>query len=198
MSNLAFDLDGVLITYQKNFAESYSEEFGIDIEKIYEFFSNDYYDCAVGRSALPEKIEKYISPWKWPGDADALIKYWFDRQSTIDERLIALIRSARSAGNKCYAASDQDAMRSAYIRNLLDIDSIFDGCFFSCELGATKADLKFFERILDSLQCAPAEINFWDDNPKNIATAKKSGINAEVYTSYDDFQTSFCQRFCAS
>lgn len=198
MGNLVFDLDGVLITYRKNFAESYSEEFGIDVGKIYEFFVNDYYECAVGRSALPEKIGKYVSLWRWPGDVDALIKYWFDCQSMIDEKLAALIMSARSAGNKCYAASDQDAMRSAYVKRLIDLDRLFDGYFFSCDLGATKADLKFFDRVVDSLQCAPAEINFWDDNPKNVATAEKLGINAEVYTSYDDFQDYFRQRFCAS
>ena|ERR1700678_2924045 len=197
MSNLVFDLDGVLITHKKNFAESYSAEFGIPTSKIYDFFANDYYDCAVGRAALPDKIAKYIEPWRWTGDANSLIDYWFACQSTVDDRLVALIGSARAAGNKCYAASDQDAMRSAYIRSLIDLDSVFNDCFFSCELGVTKAEPEFFERVLDSLRSAPADVNFWDDNPKNVATAEKSGINAEVYTSYDDFLIPFSHRFSA-
>ena len=195
MSILIFDLDGVIITYEKNFAETYSAEFGVEVGKIYKFFSNDYRDCAIGRSALSDKIEKYIPLWRWPGKVDSLIKYWFDCQSVIDANLIDLIKSARSAGNDCYVASDQDAMRSSYIRKLFDFDSVFNGCFFSCELGATKAEASFFEHILGTLQCVSGEVCFWDDNPQNVATAKEVGINAEVYTGYDDFWPSFSKRF---
>jgi putative hydrolase of the HAD superfamily len=191
MSKLIFDLDGVIITYKKNFAETYSAEFGIAVEEIYRFFSNDYHDCAIGQSNLSDKIEKYISDWKWPGDAASLIKYWFDCQRTIDNDLIELIKVAKSGGDECYIASDQDVIRSKYIRGLFDFESVFNRCFFSYELGVTKADVIFFERILESLNCSPNEVYFWDDNPKNVATAKKVGIDARLYTSFEDFLPSF-------
>ena len=130
MTKLIFDLDGVIITYEKNFAERYSAEFGVEVGKIYDFFVNDYYDCAVGRSALRDKIERYVPLWGWPGNAEALIRYWFDSQSTVDTGLLNLIGSARRSGHECYVASDQDATRSAYVRSLVDIDGSFDGSFF--------------------------------------------------------------------
>ncbi|MGW1728143.1 HAD family hydrolase [Streptomyces sp. NPDC002306] len=198
MTKLIFDLDGVIITYEKNFAEKYSAEFGVGIGEIYDFFVNDYYDCAIGRSALRDKIEHYVSPWGWPGDADSLIQYWFDCQSTVDSGVLDLIGLARRSGHECYVASDQDAARSAYVRSLVDIEGAFDGAFFSCDLGATKTEAVFFERVLGELGCAADEVYFWDDNPKNVTTAKQARIKAELYTAYDDFWPAFSDRFVSA
>ena len=195
MAKLIFDLDGVIITYEKNFAEAYSAEFGVDVSKIYDFFTYDYHDCAIGRSALPDKIEKYVRLWGWPGDTDSLIRYWFDAQSTVDAGMLDLIGSARQYGHECYVASDQDATRSAYVRSLVDFDGAFDGSFFSCDVGATKTEVIFFERMLGELGCAPGDVYFWDDNPKNVATARQASIKAEVYTAYNDFRPAFSDRF---
>lgn len=195
MSKLIFDLDGVIITYDRNFAETYSVEFGVPVTEIYRFFSDDYPDCAIGQADLPKRIEKYISAWRWPGDADSLIQYWFDCQNTVDTRLVSLIRSAGSAGHECYVASDQDYMRSSYIRNMVDLDSIFAGCFFSCDLKATKTEPVFFEKVLDSLECTPEDVYFWDDNPQNVTVAKTLGIRAELYSGYKDFWPVFTSYF---
>lgn len=198
MTKLVFDLDGVIITYEKNFAESYSADFGIDISKISDFFANDYLDCATGRSVLRDKIERYVSLWGWPGDADSLIRYWFDSQSTVDTGILDLIGLARRSGHECYVASDQDATRSAYVRSLIDLDGAFNGSFFSCDLGTTKTQAAFFERVLGELRCAPGDIYFWDDNPKNVTTARQAGIKAEVYTGYHNFQPAFSERFISA
>lgn len=195
MAKLIFDLDGVIITYNKNFAETYSAEFGVEVNKIYDFFANDYHDCAIGRSALRDKIEKYVPLWGWPGDPDSLIRYWFDSQSTVDTGLLDLIASARRSGHTCYVASDQDVTRSAHVRTLVDLDRAFDGSFFSYDIGATKTEAAFFERVLGELGSIPTDIYFWDDNPKNVATARRANMNAEVYTTYDDFRPAFSKKF---
>lgn len=195
MGNLIFDLDGVVITYKRNFAETYSAEFGVEIGKIYEFFANDYRDCAIGRASLRESIAKYAHQWEWPGQVDELITYWFDCQSTIDCRLLDSIESARSVGMRCYAASDQEVMRANYVKTLFDVDRVFADSFFSYKLGATKAEAAFFEHVLDSLRCQPGEVFFWDDNPANVTVAKNVGLNAELYTTYEDFQGNFAARF---
>lgn len=195
MSKLIFDVDGVLITYEKNFAQAYSDEFGIEISKIYEFFANDYYECAIGQAELHGKIEKYVGKWGWPGDAESLIQYWFDSQSTVNASLLDLIGAARRSGHECYVASDQDALRSDYVQRLVDIKRGFDGAFFSCDVGATKTQSAFFERVLGELGPESGELFFWDDNPKNVAAARQAGIEAEVYTSFDDFRKPFSDRF---
>jgi putative hydrolase of the HAD superfamily len=198
MTKLIFDLDGVIITYEKNFAERYSAEFGVEVGKIYDFFATDYHECAVGRSALRDKIKKYIPLWEWPDDADSLIRYWFDSQSTVDTRILDLIGSARRSGHQCYVASDQDVTRSAFVRSLIDLDAAFDGSFFSCDVGATKTEPAFFERVLDEFGRVDDDVYFWDDNSKNVATARQAGIKAEVYTAYDDFRPAFFSRFVSA
>lgn len=195
MSKLVFDLDGVIITYEKNFAETYAAEFGLDVAAIYKFFSDDYRDCAVGRSNLSDKIAKYIPAWNWPGDSDSLITYWFDCQSAVDVKLIELIGESKSAGHTCYVASDQDFARSRYVRRLFDFESVFNACFFSCELGTTKTDPLFFQHVLSLLGGPASEVYFWDDNPQNVATAQQLGINAELFVTYKDFEPSFSERF---
>jgi putative hydrolase of the HAD superfamily len=195
MTKLIFDLDGVVITYEKNFAEAYSAEFGVDTAKIYEFFSNDYYACAIGQASLRDKIEKYIPLWEWQGDAESLIQYWFEKQSKVDTRLLDLIDSARQSGHKCYVASDQDETRSAYVRKLVNVDDAFDGSFFSCDMGITKTEVAFFERMLAELGNTLGDVYFWDDNPKNVKVAKHVGIRAEVYNSFEEFQPMFSSQF---
>lgn len=195
MSKLLFDLDGVIITYQNNFAQTYSDEFGIPADAIYQFFSEDYYRCAIGQRDLLEALESYITPWHWTGDAQSLAQYWFDCQNTVDHRMLDLIQQARACGHECSIASDQDHLRTQYIRGLLDVDSIFTTCFFSCDVGATKTEATFFEHVLDSLRCEAHEIYFWDDNPKNVHAAEQAGLHAELYTRFDGFRRSFAGRF---
>lgn len=197
MTTLIFDLDGVIITYEKNFAETYSAEFGVGVEKIYDFFSADYHDCAIGRSTLRDALDKYVPLWSWPGDTDSLIGYWFKCQSTVDTKMLELIGSARKSGYACYVASDQDVMRSDFVRGLIDFDNTFDGRFFSCDIGATKTDTAFFEQVLGKLDCSAHDVYFWDDNSKNVTTAKNAGINAEVFRDYAGFEKSFLTRFAA-
>jgi len=198
MSCLVFDLDGVVITFEKNFAETYSQEFSIPINEIYEFFSNDYYDCAVGKAQLASRISNYSEKWKWPGSTEDLIDYWFNCQSQVDTRMIEHIKAARNSGHLCFAASDQDEMRSNFIQRILNMDELFDGFFFSFEVGAMKTERVFFEHLVNQLPCLANEIFFWDDNPKNVQTAKEVGINAETYSDFERFSDEFSERFVKS
>ncbi|MBF6150343.1 HAD family hydrolase [Nocardia nova] len=184
---LIFDLDGVVITYEKIFAESYSQKYGIDVSKVQEFFVGEYYGCAIGIDSLVESIEKYLTAWNWPGSASSLIDYWFDCHSRVDADLLRAIGSARSAGCECYVASDLDRTRAVYVSRLLDIENNFDGRFFSCEIGAVKTEPRFFDAVLTVLECDPEWIWFWDDNHRNVATARTRGVNARLYTGYRDF-----------
>lgn len=191
MRKLIFDLDGVIIVYAKNFAETYSEQFGISSEEIYKFFRDDYYDCAVGKSNLSDKIEKYIQPWGWTGSVEDLIQYWFSCQSKVDVRLLESIQKARCFGHQCYIASDADAMRLEFVKKLIDLDIIFNGCFFSCEMGVVKTEIEFFNQVIKALRCQPEQVSFWDDNAANVNLARSIGITAELYTGYEQFSSSF-------
>ena len=64
----------------------------------------------------------------------------------------------------------------------------FDGSFSSAHVGQVKNQPAFFEHVLRQLDGTKAhEILFWDDSAPNIATARQSGLQAEIYTSFADF-----------
>jgi FMN phosphatase YigB (HAD superfamily) len=51
-----------------------------------------------------------------------------------------------------------------------------------------KSQPAFFEHVLRKLNgIAAHEILFWDDSAPNIATARQSGLQAEIYTTFADF-----------
>ena len=64
----------------------------------------------------------------------------------------------------------------------------FDGTFSSAHVGQVKSQPAFFEHVLGKLNgIAEHEILFWDDSAPNIVTARQSGLQAEIYTTFADF-----------
>lgn len=61
--------------------------------------------------------------------------------------------------------------------------------FSSVDIGYMKNNPRFFTSILTTLDDCPAEnILFWDDTPFNVDTARRTGMVAEIYTGFTDFQ----------
>jgi putative hydrolase of the HAD superfamily len=54
----------------------------------------------------------------------------------------------------------------------------FDHSFLSYETGLTKPDREAFELVVNTYNCKPCEILFFDDSPLNIAAAKDYGMQA--------------------
>ena len=58
---------------------------------------------------------------------------------------------------------------------------IFDDVYASCIIGFAKPELKFFNYIMESEDCQPAETIFIDDKKENVKAAKELGINAILF-----------------
>lgn len=59
----------------------------------------------------------------------------------------------------------------------------FDRVFLSFESGLLKPDREAFEQVIDSYECAPEKILYFDDNLLNVSAASELGINAVVCNS---------------
>ena len=65
----------------------------------------------------------------------------------------------------------------------------FDGTFSSAYVGYMKRDRAFFERVLRVLKDVKAqEILFWNDAVENVAMARRVGLHAEIYTTFEEFE----------
>ena len=57
-----------------------------------------------------------------------------------------------------------------------------DHLFLSHQMGVMKPNKQIFNRMLDTLNCRPNEVMFFDDNQPNVEAARKLGIQSELIT----------------
>ena len=185
---LIFDADGVLIN-GVIFSKIFSKENNIDINKINLFFDGPFKDCLVGKADLKEVVAPYLEEWGWKDGVDNFLEYWFSAEHSIDQDLIDYIGEYRKNGIKCVMATNQEKYRAEYIFNKIGFVNSFDKMYVSAHLGHKKTSIYFFRKLFEDLgDIKKDEILFWDDDIDNINTAKEFGINAELYTTFEDFK----------
>ncbi len=182
---ILFDADGVTIAPHPYFSQRLQDEVGIPLEKVLPFFKNELRLCKTGKADLKVEISKYLPGWGWNDTLDNLLDTWFSGEHATDAEILKIVDELRSKGVKCHLASDNEKYRVAYVTNEMGLGKRFDGVFFSCNLGYTKSDPEFYQKVIEELKLQPGEIMYWDDDPKNVEVAKSSGINANVYTGID-------------
>jgi putative hydrolase of the HAD superfamily len=197
MKSVLIDADGVVICFKKNFAECYSERFNVPIEEILKFFETDYHSCAVGKADIREVIKEYIPRWKWVGSVEGLLDFWYSCQSEVNQSVLESVAKARAHNVPVYLAADQDRVRAKHLLDQVGLRSRFDGFFFSCDVGFTKADARFFQRATTILGCSPGDLLFLDDSRRNVETALGVGLVAELYVNNERLQETI-SAFCAA
>ena len=65
----------------------------------------------------------------------------------------------------------------------------FDRYFLSYESGLLKPDRESFLQVSAGYACRPEEILFFDDNPVNVAAARKESINAVCVQGIEELET---------
>lgn len=188
--DILLDLDGVVVKGRhKYFSEKFSEEHNIPIEEVLPFFKTDYKRAALGEVDIREVLPPYLQQWGWKGSVDEFLQYWFEGEREVDQRVIEVVRELRQNGSRVHLASDNEANRARYLMDEVELKDEFDRAFFSSELGHTKSEPVFFENVLEELQAQPQDVSYWDDDPKNVEIANKIGIQANVYSDFDEFKS---------
>lgn len=185
---LLFDVDGVLANGEQ-FGKRLARDYGITAEMTAPFFSGPFLKCLVGNADLKQELTSELAQWGWQGSVEEFLHYWFTSEHVIDEPLVNNVQQFRQQGIRCYLATNQEQHRTTYILHEMGFADTFDGIFSSAYIGYMKHDRAFFEAVLHELDGVKAEeILFWDDSPGNIATAREAGLQAELYSSFGDFQ----------
>ena len=185
---LIFDVDGVLINGDI-FSKRFSKEYGISLDKINPFFNGPFKDCLIGKADLKEVIVPYLEKWGWEDGVDNFLDYWFSTEYSIDQELLKYIENCRKNGVKCVMATNQEKYRADYLFNKIGFANSFDKMYVSAHLGHKKTNVEFFNKLLKDFEdVKKEEILFWDDDIENVKTARQSGINAELYTTFPDFK----------
>ncbi len=189
IKTILFDVDGVLVINQQPFTSYLERDHGIPRENLAPFFGKTFSNFLTGQADLKKELAPYLQQWGWHKSVDEFIQFWFSSEQNTDEPFVEYIQQLRQKGILCYLATNQDQYRTAYILNEMGFAHKFDGIFSSAHIGYMKPQKEFFEQVIHAIApIHPHEILFWDDRPDNVEAAQQTGIQAEVYTNFVDFQ----------
>ncbi len=186
MKALLLDADGVVLKRHRYFSERFAEEYNVPQDLIVPFFKDEFRKCQTGKADLKEALVPYLEKWGWQGSVEDFMQYWFDSDTEIDAEVFSLVKGFRAKGIPCYLVTDQEQYRAEFIRKKLD--GMLDGFFFSSELGASKDTPEFFVSLLKTLNVAPGEVTYLDDDQKNVDVALTLGIDAYFYNGIEDLE----------
>ena len=135
-----------------------------------------------GRRTFADVLAELGRRWEIE-DQDRLLVLW--RQVDVVDEMVALVRDVRAGGTPVHLVTNQNDVRAAYLRKELGYDDLFDRLFVSCELGLTKREAGFFDRVVRELGVPAEELLLVDDSAEHVASAREAGLQAECW-SLDD------------
>lgn len=135
--------------------------------------------CLIGKGDFAAALEEILARWHSPVPVAEALALWTHIEPRED--LLQVVDVLRGRGIRVGLATNQQAYRAAHMTRVLGYGDRFDELFFSCRLGHAKPGAAFFTSVLAALDAAGGEVLFVDDHPANVAAARKSGFNAEVY-----------------
>ncbi len=124
-------------------------------------------------------LQRVLDRWQVDRPVEEVLSVW--DLIIIDQRMITAIQRLRRGGIRCYLATNQQTHRLDVMRSLPWYADGMDDQFYSCELGAAKPDRAFFTKILSRIHTPAEQVLFLDDNKINVAAARATGINAELF-----------------
>lgn len=182
------DVDGVLIRGRPSDGRTWSADMeadlGITAEVLGRHFFRPYWqDIVNGRAALVECLT-HVLPAFAPAalTVEALIAYWFEQDSRLDQAVLDDMASLRAEGIAIHLVTNQEHMRARYIMDVLDLATRVDGMFYSAALGCSKPDAAFFAEVARRAGHPAGGLLLVDDTAKNVEGAIEAGWSAVHWT----------------
>jgi putative hydrolase of the HAD superfamily len=185
VKTFVFDADGVLCVGER-FDIALEKQHRIPRARLAAFFAGPFSECVLGRRDLKEVLPSHLAEWGWQGSVEALLAFWFQCEDVVCAEALACVRALRKKGHVCALGTNQERHRAAYMRREMRLAEEFDHIFVSCELGAAKPDITFFQRVETQLGSTESEICLIDDSERNVVAAKTAGWSAVWYRSVTD------------
>lgn len=186
---IIFDYAGVLTPTTDNykFALKYADEFNLSPVELLDITYVDW-DKALIAEVSPQSYWQNIAS-KLNCDPNEL-KSKIIETFPIDNRVVDYIDEIKSQYTICMLSNQiEDWLEPEIDKH--GLRSRFEHYFNSYQLGLAKPDPRIFKKVLETLKCDPSECLFTDDNTTNIEIARSLGMNALVFTNFDNFEKEF-------
>ena len=185
---LVLDIDGVVSLAQPGSAHPWyatlKQDLGFDYEELErDFFQGEFMSVLQGRLDLYVALHDYLEPRGLADRMEALVAYWFEKDAVIDRAVLAEADAWRArTGGRCFAASNQEHYRVAYLRDTAGLGAHFDEIIYSAALGVCKPDRVFYTNAQARMGVTAAQsILFVDDRTANVDGARMCGWRAMLY-----------------
>jgi putative hydrolase of the HAD superfamily len=174
---ILFDADGVIQTAPRTLARVRAlTPPGKDADVFSaEVFSAER-PCVSGERNFAVELQRVLDRWGVDVPVQEALAIWEAIHLIPD--VMDDISMLRKKGAQCYLATNQQVLRADYMRKTFHFDDLFDGAFYSYEMGAAKPDERYFEIVLSRLDLPASEVVFIDDRPANVAAAGACGLRA--------------------
>ena len=197
---LVLDIDGVVSLAQPGSAQPWSAtlkaDWGFDQEEIArDFFRLEFMEVLRGRLDLYVALQAYLQTRGLADRLDEFIAYWFEKDCVIDRGVLAQADAWRArTGGRCFAASNQEHHRVAYLRDHAGLGAHFDEIVYSAALGVCKPDRVFYTNAQVRMGVAVAQsILFVDDRAENVDAARAAGWRAMLYRGPDSLEKALAE-----
>jgi putative hydrolase of the HAD superfamily len=116
-----------------------------------------------------------------------MIEYEIGFWSKLDERVLAWVGELRAGGFRTAILSNLPRPLGERLRTRDGFLDRFDHITFSFELGVVKPQREIYEDALRGVGLAPGDALFIDDRTENIEGAHTAGLQAELYSTWENF-----------
>jgi len=130
--------------------------------------------CLDGTRDLRAALAPVLERWECAGRHEHVLGALNDIEPDAD--VLAHIASLRRRGLPCYLATNQQPHRARHMHVHLGYARLFDGAFYSCDVGAAKPARAYFEAVLRALNLRAERVLFLDDHEENAAAARALGL----------------------
>lgn len=107
----------------------------------------------------------------------------------INSEVRDFVKEVKVRGLKTCICSSNTVTRTRELNKKFDFFKDFDVRVFSFEVGIAKPDKEIFEELVRQTGCEANEIIYADDNESSYKSALSVGINAFLYTIFEDFKS---------
>jgi putative hydrolase of the HAD superfamily len=109
-----------------------------------------------------------------------------ERKTKLYDHSIPMIKKLKKEGYKIAIISNSSVFAIKHLKNKTKLLKYIDYPIFSFDVGVIKPNPKIFRALLKKAKCKPKEVIMIGDNFKDdVIPAKKMGINAIHYTTYE-------------
>ena len=103
------DVDGVIINRDRYFSEKLAERLNLDLKtEVLPFFTGIFQECLIGKKDLKVEVVPWLEKWGWEGSVDDFLKYWFEEEREIDERIIRIMKNLKDKGIRLFLGTDNE------------------------------------------------------------------------------------------